>query len=36
MKIKLLLFLSLLGTVAFAQDPVSHPRLLMLAGDCWV
>ena len=36
MKIKLLLFLSLLGTVAFAQDPVSHPRLLMLAGDYWV
>ena len=36
MKTKLLLFLSLLGTVAFAQDPVSHPRLLMLAGDYWV
>ena len=36
MKIKLLLFLSLLGTVAFAQDPVSHPRLLMPAGDYWV
>ena len=33
MKIKLLLFLSLLGTIAFAQEPVSHPRLLMPAGE---
>ena len=33
MKIKLLLFLSLLGTVAFAQDPLPRPRLLMHWGE---
>ena len=29
----LLLSLTLLGTVAFAQEPVPHPRLLMRAGE---
>ena len=33
MKIKLLLLLFLLGSFAFAQEPVPHPRLLMRAGE---
>ena len=33
MKIKLLLLLFLLGSLAFAQEPVPHPRLLMRAGE---
>ena len=33
MRIKLLLFFVLLGTVAAAQEPGPHPRLLMRAGE---
>ena len=32
MRFKLFLFLFLLGTIAFAQEPVRHPRLLMQKG----
>ena len=32
MRFKLFLYLFLLGTIAFAQEPVRHPRLLMQKG----
>ena len=32
MRFKLILLLSLLGTIAFAQKPYPHPRLLMQKG----
>ena len=35
MRIKLFLFFALLGTVAFAQEPFPHPRLLMHWVDDW-